>query len=95
MTDAGLKELAGIKGLQTLDLWLHQGDGRGAERAGRPQGAAGAGPTHAGDGRGAEGAGRVKGLHMLDLRETKVTDAGLKELAALKGCSSWTLSKRR
>ena len=37
VTDAGLKELAGLKSLQQLDLWGDAGDGRGAEGTGRPE----------------------------------------------------------
>ena len=38
VTDAGLKDLAGLKGLHTLSLCEHEGDGCGAEGAGRPEG---------------------------------------------------------
>ena len=44
MTDAGLKELAGLKSLQSLNLRFDEGDGRGAEGAGRTQEPADAGP---------------------------------------------------
>ncbi len=44
MTDAGLKELAGLKSLQSLNLAQHAGDGRGAEGTGRAEELAIAGP---------------------------------------------------
>ena len=37
VTDAGLKELAGLKSLRIVVPWLYAGDGRGAERAGRAE----------------------------------------------------------
>ena len=92
MTDAGLKELAGLKSLQSLDLREHAGDGRGAEGTGRAEELAIAGPwSDEGDGRGAEGAGRAESLQSLNLYSTQVTDAGLKELAGLKSLQSLDL----
>ena len=37
VTDAGLKELAGLKSLQSLDLRQHEGNGRGPEGTGRTE----------------------------------------------------------
>lgn len=60
-TDADLLELAQFKSLQWLDLTPHEGDGHGAETAGRLRELADAEPCcHTGDGRGAEGVGRAE-----------------------------------
>ena len=63
MTDAGLKELAGLKSLQALYLAETQGNGRGVEGTGRPEELANTRPSRdEGDGRGAEGTGRAAEL---------------------------------
>ena len=87
MTDAGLKQLAGLQGLQTLDLGLQRGDGRGAEGTSRPQGAARTDPRrHEATDAGLKGLADLAGAPDAEISVLQgVTDAGLKELAALKG----------
>jgi serine/threonine protein kinase/Leucine-rich repeat (LRR) protein len=85
VTDAGLKELAGLKGLQSLELGFTQVTDIGLkELAGlqalRDLGLGGTKVTDAGL---KELAG-LKSLQQLDLFATQVTDAGLKELAGFQ-----------
>jgi len=93
VTDAGLKELAGLKSLQSLYLHGTKVTGAGLkELAGlkslqsltlRFTQVTDAGLKHL--------AG-LKSLQTLDLRSTKVTDAGLKHLAGLKSLQTLNLS---
>ena len=63
MTDAGLKELAGLKSLQTLNLTNTQVTDAGLKELAELKSLQIAGPYgHQGDGRGAEGAGRAEEL---------------------------------
>ena len=63
VTDAGLKELAGLKSLQSLKPCDNQCDGRGAEGVGRAEELAIAGTCrYQGNGRGVKGVGRAEEL---------------------------------
>jgi hypothetical protein len=89
VTDAGLKELAGLRGVQTLYLSGCEGvTDAGLKELAQLKGLQSLdlsgcqGVTNAGLKELAE----LKGLQSLDLNHCRgVTDAGLKELAALKG----------
>jgi internalin A len=86
VTDAGLKELAGLKQLQSLDIGRCKGvtDAGLKELAGLKQLQTldlGLTPVR---GAGLKELAGLKQLQTLDLGECKVTDAGLKELASLK-----------
>ena len=84
VTDAGLKELAGLTQLQTLGLWSTQVTDAGLkELAGltQMQGLYLI-QTQVTDA-GLKELARLTQLRSLDLRDTQVTDAGLKELAGL------------
>ena len=106
MTDAGLKELAGLKNLSTLDL-CHKCDGCRDEGTGGPQEPHHPLPRcarfvpshHRAKGRepsltdaGAKGLAALESLTALDLDGNNVTDAILKELAALKNLTALNLS---
>ncbi len=85
VTDAGLKELAGLKSLQTLDLWGSKVTDAGLkELAGlKSLQTLELRNTQVTDA-GLKELARLKSLQSLNLWGTKVTDAGLKELAGLK-----------
>ena len=85
VTDAGLKELAALKHLQTLRLNTQVTDAGLKELAGLKglQTLSLLGATKVTDA-GLKELAPMQGLKTLDLDGTKVTDAGLKELAALK-----------
>jgi Leucine-rich repeat (LRR) protein len=96
VTDAGLKELAGLKGLKTLSLrGTHVTDAGLKELAGLKNlqwlNLSG---THVTDAGLKELAG-LKGLKTLSLSGIRVTDAWLKELAGLKGLKTLDLSTTR
>jgi internalin A len=85
VTDAGLKELADLESLQTLDLGITQVTGAGLkDLAGlKSLQTLDLGGTKVTDAGLKELAG-LKSLQTLDLGGTKVTNAGLKELTGLK-----------
>src|SRR5665213_3331243 len=82
---AGLKNLADLKGLQTLNLWDTKVTDAGLKELAGLKGlqTLNLADTKVTDAGLKELAG-LKGLQTLDLSYTKVTDAGLKELAGLK-----------
>jgi internalin A len=88
VTDAGLKELAGLKGLQTLRLGRTQVTDEGLKDLAKLKGLQtlslyGTQVTDAG----LKELTGLKELHTLNLISTKVTDAGVKELRkALPNC---------
>jgi Leucine-rich repeat (LRR) protein len=96
VTDAGLKELAGLRGLSYLDLAFTPVTGAGLKElaALKALSSLGLGGTRVTN-EGLKKLARLKGLSSLDLRRTRVTDAGLKELAGLKHLTSLDLSGTR
>jgi len=84
--DAGLKQLAGLKSLQTLDLCGTKVTDAGLKELAGLKSLKGLNlqQTQATDAGLKELAG-LKGIQGLNLGGTKVTDAGLKQLASLKG----------
>ena len=85
MTDAGLKELAGLKSLQTLNLYGTQVTDAGLkELAGLKSLQTLDLPVTQVTDAGLKELAGLKSLQTLNLANTKVTDAGLKELAGLK-----------
>ena len=92
VTDAGLKELAGLKSLQALDLGDTKVTDAGLkELAGlKNLQTLDLCNTQVTDAGLKELAG-LKSLQALDLRSTQVTDAGLKELAGLKNLQTLNL----
>jgi len=96
VTDAGLVELAGLKGLQMLDLTGTQVTDAGLRELAGLKGlhTLELGGTQVTDA-GMKGLAGLKGLQSLHLAGTRVTDAGLKELSALKALQMLDLQTTR
>jgi Leucine-rich repeat (LRR) protein len=93
LTDAGLKELAGLKNLTSLNLAGLNVTGAGLKELADLKilttlDLSGTQVTDAG----LKGLAGLTSLQSLDLYKTKVTDAGLKELAGLKNLTSLKLN---
>ena len=97
ITDAGLKELAPLKGLKHAPPLRHRGDERRGQGTGPTQGTDDPRPRRdRSDGRGVEGTRSTRrDCSNVNLSETKVTDAGLKELARIKGLATSTSRQHR
>jgi hypothetical protein len=93
VTDAGLKEIAKLKGLTTLELTCSKVTGAGLKELAPLQGLTylDFSRTEVGDA-GLKEFARLKGLTALYLEGTKVTDRGLRELALLAGLTTLDLA---
>src|SRR5262245_27026807 len=96
VTDAGLKELAGLSGLQTLDLTFTKVTDVGLKelRELKSLQELDLGHTEVTDA-GLKELRELKGLQTLYLGDTQVTDVGLKELAGLTSLQTLHLGRTR